>query len=57
MRKQFGAGLERLAADGSGATAIEYALIAIFISLVLLTLQTSIGTSVCGFFMSVANGL
>ena len=41
----------------SGATAIEYALIALLIGLVLISLQYSIGASVRGFFMSMATGL
>ena len=47
----------QLCSDQSGATVIEYALIVLFIGLVVINLQTSIGNSVVGFFMSVANGL
>ena len=43
--------------DREGATAIEYAMIVLFIGLVLIALQASIGNSVTGFFMSMANGL
>lgn len=43
--------------DETGTTAIEYALIALLIGLVLISLQNSIGASVVGFFMSVATGL
>ena len=43
--------------NDTGATAIEYALIALLIGLVLISLQNSIGDSVKGFFMSVATGL
>jgi Flp pilus assembly pilin Flp len=47
----------RLWRDRSGATVIEYAMIVLLIGLVLLTLQSSIGGSVIGFFNSVAFGL
>jgi pilus assembly protein Flp/PilA len=40
----------------SGATAIEYALIAALISLLIVGWATSIGGSVSGFFTSVNNG-
>jgi Flp pilus assembly pilin Flp len=43
--------------ERSGTTAIEYALIALLIGLVLITLQGSIGASVVGFFTDMANGL
>ncbi len=43
--------------DQSGTTAIEYAMIVLFIGLVLISLQSSIGNSVVGFFTDVANGL
>ena len=43
--------------ERSGTTAIEYALIALLIGLVLLTLQNSIGASVRNFFFDMANGL
>ena len=42
--------------DRRGATSIEYALIAAFISLLIVGWATSIGQSVNGFFMDVANG-
>jgi Flp pilus assembly pilin Flp len=57
MRKKICGALGRLRGDATGTTAIEYALIAIFIGLVLLSLQTSIGASVCGFFESVGTNL
>ena len=44
-------------ADDSGATAIEYALIAGLISVSILIWAMSIGTSVSGFLTSVANSL
>jgi Flp pilus assembly pilin Flp len=40
----------------SGATSIEYALIATFISIVVVGWATFVGQSISGFFMSVANG-
>lgn len=43
--------------DRCGTTSIEYAMIVLFIGLVLIGLQSSIGNSVVGFFMSAANGL
>ena len=46
-----------LSRDASGTTAIEYAMIVLFVGLVIITLQNSIGASVVGFFMSVATGL
>jgi pilus assembly protein Flp/PilA len=46
-----------LRADDSGATAIEYALIAGLISVSILIWAMSIGTSVSGFLTSVANNL
>ena len=41
----------------SGATAIEYALIAVFISILCVGWATFVGTSVYGFFMSVGTNL
>jgi len=43
--------------DESGATAIEYALIAGGISIVIVTAAQSIGTSLNSTFTSVSNGL
>jgi pilus assembly protein Flp/PilA len=43
--------------DRSGATSIEYALIATLISIVVVGWATFMGQSISGFFMSVANGL
>jgi len=45
-----------LGLDRSGATSIEYALIATFISIVVVGWATFVGQSISGFFMSVANG-
>ena len=42
--------------DCSGATSIEYALIATFISIVVVGWATFMGQSISGFFMSVASG-
>jgi pilus assembly protein Flp/PilA len=43
--------------DDSGATAIEYALIAAFIALVIITAATSIGTELRATFTEVDTGL
>jgi Flp pilus assembly pilin Flp len=48
--------LTALRLDRSGATSIEYALIATFISIVVVGWATFVGQSVSGFFISVANG-
>ncbi len=47
----------RLAADESGATAIEYAMIASGIALAVVAAITALGGSVKGLFQSVANAL
>jgi pilus assembly protein Flp/PilA len=44
-------------ADASGATAIEYALIASLISMVIIAGATSVGTQLSGFFTSVSSNL
>lgn len=49
--------LSLLWSERSGTTAIEYALIALLIGLVLISLQNSIGSSVRNFFFSMADGL
>ena len=49
--------LRRWAASRSGATAIEYALIASLISIVIVTAVALIGGSVQNMFNSVANAL
>ena len=46
----------RLSFDRSGATSIEYALIAVFISILVVGWAAFVGTSVSNFFMQVANG-
>jgi Flp pilus assembly pilin Flp len=57
MWTQMRAGLVRLRSDGSAATAIEYAMIAALIGLVLVSLQYTIGASIINFFYEVASGL
>ena len=53
LRQQIG----KFAVDESGATAIEYCLIASLISIMIVAGATSIGVSVKAKFQSVANGL
>lgn len=48
--------MRQFAADRSGATAIEYALIAALISVMILAGVTNMGTTLSGFFSSVAAG-
>ncbi len=47
----------RFCANESGATAIEYAMIAVGIAVVLVAAVSSIGSSVKGTFTSASNGL
>jgi Flp pilus assembly pilin Flp len=47
---------EQLRQDDSGATALEYALIIVFISIMVVAWATMVGTSVCGFFTQINNG-
>jgi pilus assembly protein Flp/PilA len=49
--------LQYLLCDQSGATSIEYALIAGFLSILIIAGVNSIGTTVKGTFNSVANAL
>jgi len=49
--------LTKLVRDESGATAIEYGLIAALISVVIITTITIVGTSLSATFSSVANSL
>jgi pilus assembly protein Flp/PilA len=49
--------LRRFAGDSSGATAIEYALIASGISIVIAGTVATLGTSVKGFYYDVATAL
>jgi len=48
--------VDRLSFDRSGATSIEYALIAVFISIMVVGWASFVGTSVSDFFTAVANG-
>ncbi len=48
--------LMALRVDDSGATAIEYALILVLISITVVSWATFVGTSVSGFFVDIANG-
>jgi pilus assembly protein Flp/PilA len=49
--------LRSLLRDESGATAIEYGLIAALISVAIITAVTSVGTNLTSTFNSVANAL
>jgi len=49
--------VSRFVRDESGATAIEYGLIAALISVVIIGVLTTIGTSLSGKFQSVASAL
>jgi pilus assembly protein Flp/PilA len=49
--------ISRFVRDESGATAIEYGLIAALISVVIITALTAIGTGLTTKFTSVANAL
>jgi Flp pilus assembly pilin Flp len=48
--------LNALRAERSGATSIEYALIAVFISILVVGWAAFVGTAVSNFFTDVANG-
>ena len=48
---------EKLIRDESGATAIEYGLIAALISVVVIGVVTMVGTKLSGVFQSIANAL
>jgi pilus assembly protein Flp/PilA len=50
------ASLRKFASDESGATAIEYALIALSISIVIVSAATSIGTRLVNIFTQVNTG-
>jgi len=47
----------RFVRDESGATAIEYGLIAALIAVVIITAVTTVGTNLSGTFNTVANSL
>jgi pilus assembly protein Flp/PilA len=49
--------LRRFAADTSGATAIEYALVASGISVAIVATVATLGTNVKGFYSNVATAL
>jgi pilus assembly protein Flp/PilA len=49
--------ITRFRQDQSGATAIEYGLIAALISVVIITAVTSVGTNLSGKFNAIANAL
>ena len=49
--------ISRFAKDDSGATAIEYGLIAGLIAVVIITAVTTIGTNLSASFTTVANAL
>ena len=42
--------MKNLAVDANGATAIEYAMIASLVSIIIVTLLTTLGTSLFGFY-------
>jgi pilus assembly protein Flp/PilA len=48
---------DRFVCDESGATAIEYGLIAALIAVVIITAVTTVGTNLSGTFNTVANSL
>jgi Flp pilus assembly pilin Flp len=48
--------LTALRLDRSGATSIEYGLILVFISILVVAWATFVGTAVSNFFTEVANG-
>ena len=56
MMDRIRVALMALEAERSGATSIEYALIAVFISILVVGWASFVGTSVSQFFMDVANG-
>lgn len=47
----------RFAKDESGATAIEYGLIAALVSIAIITAATSLGTNIAGTFTKVAGNM
>lgn len=49
--------MQKLVRDESGATAIEYGLIAALIAVVIITVLKTVGTDLNNVFQSVANGL
>lgn len=57
MRQFFQRSTRRLPVEISGATAIEYALIAAGIALMIITAVNGLGTRVSGLFASVSSSL
>lgn len=57
MRQFFQRSMRRFLAEISGATAIEYALIAAGIALMIITAVNGLGTRVSGLFASVSSSL
>jgi Flp pilus assembly pilin Flp len=57
MMDRIYSALTALHTDDSGATAIEYALIITFISITVVSRATFVGTTISGFFTSIANGM
>ncbi len=53
----MGSLIKRFLADPSGATAIEYALVAGFVSIAIVTAVTAIGTKLSTKYTAAANGL
>jgi pilus assembly protein Flp/PilA len=53
----MGSLLKRFVANDGGATAIEYAMIASLIALLIITSVTSIGTSLSTFFITVSGSV
>jgi len=47
--------LQRIGSDRGGASAIEYAMIAFFVSIAAFAVITTIGTDVSGLFSSIAS--
>jgi pilus assembly protein Flp/PilA len=56
MLNRLRSALMPLQLDRSGVTAIEYALIASLIAIVIVATLITVGTSVSGMFMQVVNG-
>ena len=56
MKTRFANRLKPLSRNASGATAIEYALIAAFLSIGIVIVVSSIGDQLVQFFTDVSNG-
>ena len=57
LRENAGQQFRRFCANESGATAVEYAMIAVGIAVVIVAAVTSIGSSVKGSFTAASSGL